>query len=425
MKIRKLSLLLIVMLLSSCKEVTGTWKSFVATDEKVISTVNTRVTPFNTVMQINYFLNDENEDNETLFNNVTNLFNNEVARLHKNFDRHYNYLDNDELINNIKVINDSYGTNKEIKCSNELYSLLKLSVECYELTDGYFNVFSGNITDFWNSIFDKAYNDYDATLKDYEPSYNEELASKLALLVDSMPSNVDEINQQLTFNDENKTVIFNKCDFNNDIVPLISTGGIAKGYATDLIKEKLVNNGYKDGYLISGGSSISTLDKPIYSKDSKGQKISVINPEISNIIEKKPAFSLHYKNEFNFSTSGNYTDSKNYSFIDENDNIIYRHHIINPFTGYPESYYRSVSIKTSYFSNAYVDAFSTAFMNLSIEDGKELRNKILSQFKDADLELYYLVQKGKKANATFTLHATGCDSKDVVLGERMEVVYEE
>ena len=37
MKIRKLSLLLIVMLLSSCKEVTGTWKSFVATDEKVIS----------------------------------------------------------------------------------------------------------------------------------------------------------------------------------------------------------------------------------------------------------------------------------------------------------------------------------------------------------------------------------------------------
>ena len=337
MKIRKLSLLLIVMLLSSCKEVTGTWKSFVATDEKVISTVNTRVTPFNTVMQINYFLNDENEDNETLFNNVTNLFNNEVARLHKNFDRHYNYLDNDELINNIKVINDSYGTNKEIKCSNELYSLLKLSVECYELTDGYFNVFSGNITDFWNSIFDRAYNDYEATLKDYEPSYNEELASKLALLVDSMPSNVDEINQQLTFNDENKTVIFNKCDFNNDIVPLISTGGIAKGYATDLIKEKLVNNGYKDGYLISGGSSISTLDKPIYSKDSKGQKISVINPEISNIIEKKPAFSLHYKDEFNFSTSGNYTDNKNYYFIDENDNIIYRHHIINPFTRYPES----------------------------------------------------------------------------------------
>ena len=109
----------------------------------------------------------------------------------------------------------------------------------------------------------------------------------------------------------------------------------------------------------------------------------------------------------------------------ENDNIIYRHHIINPFTGYPESYYRSVSIKTSYFSNAYVDAFSTAFMNLSIEDGKVLRNKILSQFNNADLEVYYLVQQGKKANATFTLHATGCELKDVVLGERMEVVYEE
>ena len=42
------------LVLSSCQkqveEITGTWKTFVATNENIVSTVNTRVTPFNTVM---------------------------------------------------------------------------------------------------------------------------------------------------------------------------------------------------------------------------------------------------------------------------------------------------------------------------------------------------------------------------------------
>ena len=425
----KFFILLMALVLSSCQkqveEITGTWKTFVATNENIVSTVNTRVTPFNTVMQINYFLNDKNANNDEVYENVTTLFNNEVGRLHKEFDRHYHYIDSDDnLVTNIKTINESFGSNQTIKCSDELYSLLKFSVDCYELTDGYFNVFSGQITDFWNNVFDIAYNDFSISIQELDPLYNSDLNEELRKLVDATPSNIDEIKQQLTFDDENKTITFNKCEFNNDIRPLISVGGIAKGYATDIIKNSLISNGYKEGYLISGGSSISTIDKPIYSSESQGQKISVMNPELSNIISKVPAFTMYFKDEFNFSTSGNYTDGKHYNFTDDNGNIIYRHHIINPFTGYPESYYRSVSIKTTYFSNAYVDAFSTAFMNLSIEDGMKLRNKILSQFEGADLELFYLVQTGKKDNATFTLHATSDVNNSLVAGERLQIVYE-
>ena len=164
--------------------------------------------------------------------------------------------------------------------------------------------------------------------------------------------------------------------------------------------------------------------KPIYSKDSLGQKISVINPELSNIISKVPAITMYFTDEFNYSTSGNYTDGKHYNFMD-GDNMIYRHHIINPYTGYPESYYRSVSIKTSYFSNAYVDAFSTAFMNLSIEDGKLLKDKILKQFPGSDLELFYLTQTGKKDSATFTVYATSNVNGTLVAGDKVNIVYEE
>ena len=59
----KYLMILLATLLVSCdkpvEQVTGTWKIYVATDENIISTANTRVTPFNTVMQVNYFLNDK------------------------------------------------------------------------------------------------------------------------------------------------------------------------------------------------------------------------------------------------------------------------------------------------------------------------------------------------------------------------------
>ena len=202
-------------------------------------------------------------------------------------------------------------------------------------------------------------------------------------------------------------------------------GGIAKGYATDIIKENLLKNGYKDGYLISGGSSISTLSKPIYTRKEKGQKLSVINPEKSNIMEKEAAFSIKFTEEFNFSTSGNYTTNKSYSFLDNDGNIVYRHHIINPFTGYPESLHRSVSIATSYFSNAQVDALSTAFMNLSVEDGLKLRKALLEKYEGSNLEVFYLDQQGRKENAVVTVIATSNVNDTLTVADGVNIKYEE
>ena len=243
-------------------------------------------------------------------------------------------------------------------------------------------------------------------------------------MVDSIPNTLEQIEQQLTFDNENKTVTFNKCDFNNEVKPIISVGGIAKGYATDIIKATLKNKGYTDGYLISGGSSISSLSKPIYTKEVGGQKISVINPAKSTFFEKQRAFSLLITEEFSFSTSGNYTDNKSYSFVDNEGNRIYRHHIINPFTGYPESYYRSISILTTSFSNLMVDALSTAFMNLNLEDGMKLRNKILELYPDSNLELMYLLQENDDKNAICTVHATSNINGTLQAAEGIEIIYE-
>ena len=419
-----------VILLSICscgETIKGSWHSIVATQDDIITTINTTVPPFNTVMNLNYFLYDDQEDkNDQILNQVTSIYNSEVSRLHKIFDRHYYYKAQDDysvdVITNIKTINDSYGTNQEVKCSDELYSLLKTSIHGYELTNGYFNIFTGSLTDYWNQIFDEVLN-FGGSLQDNDPYYNESKKQQLEEIVSSIPNTIEEVKQQLTFNDENKTVIFNKLE-KNVIRPYISVGGIAKGMATDIIKNKFIESGYLNGYLISGGSSISTVSKPIYTNKEKGQNLSVINPATSNIVEKKAAFSLKFTEEFNFSTSGNYTTGKSYSFKTDNGDIVYRHHIINPFTGYPESYYRSVSIATSYFSNAMVDIFSTALMNTSIEEGIVLRNKLFEMYPNGDFNVFYLRQIGDDDNAEVTVYATSDMNKTLKTEKGVKVVYE-
>ena len=192
---------------------------------------------------------------------------------------------------------------------------------------------------------------------------------------------------------------------------------------TDLIKNRLKTIGYVDCYLISGGSSISSVSKPIFTEEAGGQKISVVNPAKSTFFSKESAFSLKVTEEFSFSTSGNYTESKNYP-LEVDGNRLYRHHIINPFTGYPESHYRSVSILTHSFFNVMVDALSTAFMNLNLEEGMKLRKKILEKYPDSDLELLYLLQENDDQNAICTIHTTSNINETLIAAEGIEIIYE-
>lgn len=441
MKVKKslISLVLALTLCSCNKEISGSWKTIMApTFIKAVTSVSSTgqkyygsASPFNTSMSLNYFFNSKNseETNNNLYNEITTMYSDEVVRLHKYYDRHMYYEDeNGDLINNIKVINDSYGTGKEIVCSPELYSLLKNSVEAYKLTDGMFNIFTGAISDYWDNIFTAYSNGVDVT--EIDPYFNNERKTILESLVSRVPNDIDSFNAQLTFNDDNMSVVFNQINFDSnekDVYrPIISVGGIGKGLATDYVKEKLVNANYKEGILLSGGSTISSLAKPIYSSKVKGQKIVINNPIKSNYFQKVPAFSFQISEEFNLSTSANDSISKNYWFVDSNisNQMYFRHHIINPKTGYPESYHRSITIFSYNLSNGLLDALSTAFMNLSIEDGKKLREKVLNTYPNSSLEILYLIQNGYGENASVSVYATSTINDTLVVEEGVVIDYE-
>lgn len=394
-KKRLFSLLILSLSLTSCSDISGSWITIIP-NKQIITYVNTSVDPFNTVMSLRYFSNDDNPLEQSKIDEITDLYTNEVNRLHKMFDRHYYYYQDETKTNyltNLRTVNVSYGKNQEITVQEELYNLLKKGVELFELTDGYFNIFTGLLTDYWDDAFKKI-NDFE-DLEDVDPYFSTSESQRLENIVQSIPKDIETIRQMIIFDDDNKTVTFNKLSDDN---VALSVGGIAKGYATDIIKNTLLNNNYKDGYLYSGGSSITTLSKPIYSKKSKGHTISVANPLTSKFYDSKIAFSLCFENEFSFSTSGNSTSGKSYHFED-NGNVIYRHHIYNPYTGYPENYYHSVSISSNTIDNITLDALSTAIMNLDVDDAFKLVNKVSQKYPESDLGIYLLsTQTDEKGN---------------------------
>lgn len=442
---KELFLMILVFVLGSCNGISGQWKNMQVAERSILTTSNNSVSPFNTYMNMYYFFFDDEKNVEESFQLISQCFRDEVIQLHKQFDRHYSYYQDDDkkenIITNIKTINDSYGTNQPIKCSDELYELLKIGCQAFELTNGMFNIFTGGLSDFWEYILTDVSNFGTLVFEDLDPYKNEHQKENLRRLVQVVPHTQDEVQQLLIFNDLTKEVTFNKVDSldekENDYIeilngnqvvvkrielrPIISVGGIAKGLATDIVKEKLKDLGYENGYLSSGGSSITTLTKPIYSQKEKGHKISVINPLSIYQMEKEIAFSMKFAEEFSFSTSGNYTIGKSYSFADDEGNPIYRHHIINPYTGEPSNYFSSVSIASHTFSNAMLDVFTTAFMNLNIQDGLFLRNKILQHFPDDDLEIFYLVND----NGKMILHATSSMENTLQTHTGVECLYEE
>ena len=121
-------------------------KQFVVTS-KVETTTKERIKPFNTDMTLTSY-------SENVYNSLSPIYDYHIKRLHILFDRYNMYYDeNGKIINNLKVVNDSYAKNKELIIDEDLFNLLELSIELAKLTKGYFNPTMGSLIDGWNSYF--------------------------------------------------------------------------------------------------------------------------------------------------------------------------------------------------------------------------------------------------------------------------------
>lgn len=336
-----------------------------------------------------------------------------ATNLHKYFDRHNTYLDKENnIINNLKIINDSYATGTKIEVPDDLFNILKISLEIGEISQGRFNIAIGELSDFWNDLI--VFNNNDFSLYDpdivsiYNPSLNEEekealenkiqgeLKAKLDQLINETPS-IDELKNILILDEKNKTVEFKK--YNDAEKVSLSLGGIGKGYAIGIVKDALLEKGYTDGYL-SGATSSNIILGNHYK--NKNWSIGISSPS-------KNDFNLGGNLKLNgytlISTSGDEVNS--YGFYDKNSNPVIRHHIIDATTGYPLNNFRKVTIVSKTLSSEIMDALSTILINTSANDVesvlKTMRNHynadieaIFQQTNANESEYYYSITKGLK-----------------------------
>lgn len=218
--------------------------------------------------------------------------------------------------NNIYTINN---TNDEVIVDSRLFDLLDYAIYYNEVTNGYFNPFMGDLNNIYKNVIKNS---------DISNLPTEEMVTL----------EINKTNNTKLILDKEKLSVTRIGDAKIDL------GAIAKGYATQLVKEYLLENGITEYLINAGASSISLGEK----NNSSYYNVGINN--IDNVVLKVKNRDIG-------------TSSILEQYININDTIY--HHIINPFTGKPENLYDIVTVIGT--DSILLDAVSTAMMSMSLE----------------------------------------------------------
>lgn len=309
---RLISLLLCALLLTGC---TG------PREPVMKQYTSTFLTLFDTVTSIVGRAESEQAHMET-----AQAIHDELLVYHQLFDIYNDY----EGINNLKTVNDNAGI-APVVVDRAIIDLLLSCREYYELTDGLVNVAMGSVLVLWHEARNDGLNDIaNARLPDSEK------LSEAAKHMDFSCVVIDE---------DASTVYITDAEARLDV------GAVAKGWSAQRVAENAPS-----GLLISvGGNVIATG-----AKDANGTpwRVGVQNPDGGE----------NYLHTLNI-TGGSVVTSGDYQRCYMVDGKIY-HHIIDPETLYPSTYWRSVTILCE--DSGLADALSTALFLLPYEAGLAL-----------------------------------------------------
>lgn len=271
------------------------------------------------------------------FKQMTELFH----HYHQLFDIYNNYTG----INNIKTINDAAGK-EPVEVDPVIIEMLDTARQFYELSGGEFDITMGAVLNIWHHYREKGL------------AANEE--GKTGALPD-----MAELQEARLHTGWDKVEIdyANNTVYINDPKASLDVGGIAKGYATELVARALPA-AYLTGGAINAGGNNRTLGNKM---DGSDWRVRIQNPNGDGkmiIVQEKGVFS--------FVTSGDYE-----RFYVGDDNRKY-HHIIDPSTLFPAVNYRSVTIITP--DSGVADCMSTTLFTMSLEEGLS----VIEQYKKAN-----------------------------------------
>ena len=258
-----------------------------------------------------------------------------LEKYHRLFDIYYEYSG----INNLKTVNKNAGV-KPTEVDKELIDFLVYAKEIYTITNGKTNIALGSVLKLWHDERENA---------DYEPE-SAKLPSKEKLQAASLHTDINAI----VIDEENCTVYISDPDVQLDV------GALGKGYATEKAAQLHFSRGVSSDVLNIGGN-IRAIGTKL---SGEGWITGITNPDKSS--DESFVCRVILKDS-SLVTSGNY--ERFYTV----DGVAY-HHIIDPTTNMPATYFSSVSVFCE--DSGLADALSTALFCVSYEDGLNMIKSI-------------------------------------------------
>lgn len=251
----------------------------------------------------------------------------------------YNIYNNYEGINNIKTINDNAGKSPVV-VDTKIIELLQYAKEESRAMNGKMNVAFGAVLSIWHDYREAGQNDPE----------NAELPPMALLTEAAKHTNIDDV-----IIDEGASTVFLK-----DPDMKLDVGAIAKGYATEQTAQYLEKQGVKSLLLSVGGNVRAIGEKMVAGPNGdKRWTIGVQNPDKSSDVTE--LFSVLI-NELSVVSSGIY--ERYYTVAGKQ-----YHHIIDPNTLMPSTYFAQVTILCR--DSGLADALSTAVFNMPLDDGRK------------------------------------------------------
>ena len=243
---------------------------------------------------------------------------------HRLFDIYNDY----DGMNNLKTVNDQAGV-APVEVEAPILDLLEFCRQAYEDTGGRVNVAMGSVLTLWHDAREAAVSDPErAALPD--PAALEEAARHTDL-------------SQMVLDRDASTVYLADPEMSLDV------GAVAKGWAVERVCREM-----PAGLLVSVGGNVRATGPKA---DGSDWVVGVENPDGGTYLRRVAVRDTAVV------TSGDY---QRYFTV---DGVRY-HHIIDPDTGYPAQYWRSVTILCA--DAGLADVLSTALFTLPQEPGQAL-----------------------------------------------------
>lgn len=307
-----------------------------------------------------------------------------IPGIHQRLDRHHTYFKDDAVgvssgyVSNLALLNESYGTLDGIPYDAKLWEYLQQGITLTEQTQGSFHMAIGALSDFWNDILVSPA----LTDESLDPLNDHLRATKLDTLLACLPPS-DEMRSLIRLNEAGTRIIFDTYYspiLGRDCLTTelsITYGALGKGIANDALQSLLLENGLDNGVIYGGASSMTMMRGRWVTNP---WRVAMAYPfGYGEDLRAEVLATIVNNRAFSISQSGSY-EGGYVSYFDTETNDwerVWRHHIIDPQTGYPLDSHHAVMVFTeTALHSGYLDALSTSLMNLSIEAGAALLEQL-------------------------------------------------